>query len=259
MPPPKDPIKYEEWRRKKSEAMKGKNTQPKSEETKEKLRIAITGKKHTELTKRKMSESRMGMIHSGSFKKGEKRRLGIHHTPESNQKNREKHLGLYDGEKNPFYGRTHSDETKQKISTAQEGKYKGCNNPMYGVRRENAPGWKGGISFEPYCPLFNKEFRERVRSFFGRKCVECGMTEEENGWKLAVHHVNYNKKSCCQENEPVLDRYFVPLCKHCHGKTLSKKLEKYYKEHFEDLINNKYNGKCYYTQEEYIQLQLQQQ
>src|SRR5208337_386546 len=29
---------------------------------------------------------------------------------------------------------------------------------------EKSPGWKGGISFEPYCIKFNKEFKERVRN-----------------------------------------------------------------------------------------------
>jgi hypothetical protein len=76
-----------------------------------------------------------------------------------------------------------------------------------------SPQWKGGISFEPYCPKFNKEFKERVRAFFNHTCVECATPQTVK--KLHVHHVNFNKESCCDPSIPL----FVPLCDSCHGKT----------------------------------------
>ncbi|OEC84386.1 MULTISPECIES: hypothetical protein [Methanobacterium] len=79
-----------------------------------------------------------------------------------------------------------------------------------------AAGWKGGISFEPYCHKFNEEFKERVREFWGRKCGICGKTEKENKIKLSVHHCNYLKMSCCDLDIPPL---FMSICKSCHGKT----------------------------------------
>lgn len=40
---------------------------------------------------------------------------GKHHSDETKEKNRQSHLGLYDGENNPFYGKSHSTETKRCI------------------------------------------------------------------------------------------------------------------------------------------------
>lgn len=82
-------------------------------------------------------------------------------------------------------------------------------------RGENSPMWKNGASFEPYCPKFNESFKEDVRAKYDRKCFLCGKSEEDNGQKLSVHHVNYDKSCLCNE----IDCEFVPLCKRCHGKT----------------------------------------
>jgi len=100
--------------------------------------------------------------------------------------------------------------------------------------------WKGGISYGPYCPKFSREFKQRVREFFDNKCVECGITEEEHGKKMCVHHVNFDKTSCCDENvEPL----FVTLCASCHPKTNFNR--EYWKEKYTRLINEEYNGQCY--------------
>lgn len=79
----------------------------------------------------------------------------------------------------------------------------------------NASGWCGGVSFEPYCPKFNEEFKKRVREFWDNKCGICGRSKKENGQNLAVHHVNYEKMVCCDTIPPL----FMPLCKSCHAKT----------------------------------------
>lgn len=75
--------------------------------------------------------------------------------------------------------------------------------------------WKGGLSFEPYCQKFNEAFKESVREKFGRVCFLCPKTEVENGNKLSVHHVNYDKDCLCNDSKCE----FVPLCMSCHGKT----------------------------------------
>lgn len=110
---------------------------------------------------------------------------------------------------------------------------------------ENNPAWKGGVSFEPYCILFNDEFKERVRSYYGNKCALCGKTEKEYMRKLDVHHVNYDKITCCNDSE----RLFVPLCASCHSKTNVNR--GYWQEYFTKMIDEEYAGKCYYTKEEY--------
>jgi len=110
---------------------------------------------------------------------------------------------------------------------------------------ENNPNWNGGSSFEPYCEKFNKEFKERVRAFFDFKCVLCGMDESENGKNLSVHHVHYDKSSCCSS----APQMFVTLCIRCHLKTNHTR-EKW-RLHFENIIETKYNGKSYFKKEEY--------
>lgn len=79
----------------------------------------------------------------------------------------------------------------------------------------NSPGWKGGISFEPYCYKFNNKFKEKIREQFNRVCFLCGKSERKNGKKLAIHHVNYDKNCLCTD----IKCGFVPLCMGCHVKT----------------------------------------
>ena len=112
-------------------------------------------------------------------------------------------------------GRRHSEETKKKIGEAQRG--------------DKHHSWKGGISFEPYCQKFNDAFKESIRERFGRVCFLCPTTEEENGRKLSVHHVQYEKNCLCDD----IKCEFVPLCNLCHGKT------NHNREHWEALILEK--------------------
>lgn len=138
------------------------------------------------------------------------------------------------GENNPM----HRSDVKAKVSKALTGKLR----PY--MLRENHPNWNGGSSFEPYCPKFTREFKERVRVWFGYICPNCGTPQ--NREKLGVHHVHYNKDTCCDGSIPL----FVPLCKPCHGKTNGKKNRVQSEQHFTELINTWYGGKCYFTREE---------
>lgn len=113
---------------------------------------------------------------------------------------------------------------------------------------ETSANWQGGISFEPYCIKFNNEFKERVREFFGRRCFECNKTEEENGVKLSVHHVNYDKMVCCNDVIPL----FAALCRGCNSKVNGNR--KYWEEHFTQKIMKEFKGKCFYTKEEMKEL-----
>lgn len=110
---------------------------------------------------------------------------------------------------------------------------------LYERKGEKHPNWKGGISYEPYCVLFNNEFKKRVRDFWNNTCVECGKTKEEEGANLCVHHVNFDKESCCNDSKPL----FVTLCKSCHSKTNANR--EYWEEKYTALINEKYGGQCY--------------
>jgi hypothetical protein len=99
-----------------------------------------------------------------------------------------------------------TEEHKAKVSIAMKGKNIGKNNP----------NWQGGLSFEPYCVKFNEEFKEYIRAKFGYTCFLCPTTQVENGRKLSVHHVNYNKDCGCDGDKTC---NYVPLCMTCHNKT----------------------------------------
>jgi hypothetical protein len=94
---------------------------------------------------------------------------------------------------------------------------------------KNAAGWKGGISFSPYCPKFNDKTKEGIREKYNRRCFICGKSEAENKRRLSVHHINYDKKQGCNKKRWLL----VPLCHSCHSKT------NHNRDFWEEVIRNK--------------------
>lgn len=102
---------------------------------------------------------------------------------------------------------------------------------------EKSPAWKGGISFEPYCHKFNSAFKEYIRNKFGRMCFLCPTSEEENGERLSVHHVNYNKDCGCDDDETC---QFVPLCRSCNAKV--NKNRDMWEAKIKAMMKNKLNG-----------------
>lgn len=79
-------------------------------------------------------------------------------------------------------------------------------------RGKDNPNWMGGISFEPYGLEFNSKLKEQIRARDDHTCQECGQTQEQAGYKLAVHHIDYNKKNNKPEN-------LIILCRQCHSQT----------------------------------------
>jgi hypothetical protein len=80
----------------------------------------------------------------------------------------------------------------------------------------NSHWWLGGISFEPYTPEFNSNLKKQIRKRDNYTCQLCGIPQ--NGIKLAIHHIDYNKKNSHPNN-------LISLCSsyadknHCHSKT----------------------------------------
>jgi hypothetical protein len=113
--------------------------------------------------------------------------------------------------------------------------------------------WMGSVKYydgPQYCEKWTPELRERVRAWFGYRCVECGISQ--NGRKLSVHHVWYNKKSCCDDSP----RSLVALCNSCHSKTSNVRSDKRKElsQHFQDIIDTDYDGRCWYTPDEMLAL-----
>jgi len=110
-------------------------------------------------------------------------------------------------------GHKHSPETIEKISNSLNGhkhSFEAIEKNRIAHLGENNHNWKGGKSFESYGGLFNKKLKEEIRNKFDRTCFLSG--EKENGRKLDVHHINYNKKDNRIWN-------LIPLTQRYHLKT----------------------------------------
>ncbi len=226
----------DETRRKMSEAHKGKTLSP---ERRAAFIATHAGKPLSPEIRAKISETvKARWENDDEYRRRIKdANIGKKHAPETLEKMRETHRG----ERHSNWGKHLSEETRRKISEANKGR----KWPVeMRVRRSgpNSHAWKGGVSFEPYCVKFNNEFKERVREFFGRVCVECG--SPENGVRLSIHHVNARKDACCAEDVIPL---FVPLCPSCHGKAHHN--QEYWEARFTTFINEQYGGRCYLPKE----------
>jgi len=117
-----------------------------------------------------------------------------------------------------WLGRKHTEETKRKMK--EKAKYR---------KREKAPNWQGGISFEPYPMDWTEDIREAIRKRDNYVCQMCGIHQDElKGWnkKLDVHHIDYDKDNLNPEN-------LISLCKSCHMKTnCNREYWKIYFYHF---------------------------
>ncbi len=262
---PKSP----ETRAKISAALSGENSpnfgKHLSAETRAKISANLpdnSGPRHPNFGKKASADTRAKLSAS---RRGEKNHMfGKTHTAEARAKiskamSGENHpyYGKF-GSEHPSFGKRLSEEVRSKRSEATRGE----KNPMYGKRfsqdsrkkmsenhadvsGEKNPRWEGGISFEPYCPKFNREFKERVRAFFEYSCVICGKTEGEEYGKLSVHHVDYDKKVCCNERPPM----FAAVCRR-HNAIANRDRERW-QCIFHRIIDEIYGGKSYFTKEEY--------
>ena len=78
------------------------------------------------------------------------------------------------------------------------------------VEVEPEPVWRGcGPS---YPQSFSPELRKRVRERDLFHCQLCGVTEEEYGKTLSVHHIDYDKQNSAWDN-------LTTLCNRCHVRT----------------------------------------
>ena len=115
-----------------------------SEESRKKMSESKKGMRHSEESRKKMSEAKKGekshmygkhlseetKKKMSEAQKGEKSHMyGKHPSEETRKKLSEANKGKYEGEKHPMYGKHHSEETRKKQSEAKKGKYEGGNNP----------------------------------------------------------------------------------------------------------------------------------
>ena len=110
-----------------------------------------------------------------------------------------------------------------------------CSNIAHSVNfcGVNHPNWKGGISKEPYCQDWTNDLRGYVKERDNYKCLNpyCSSKRPD---KLAVHHVDYNKKSCGPEN-------LITICRSCNTKANSNR--NWHEAWYKAILYRRYNYK----------------
>jgi hypothetical protein len=202
---------------------------PLSPETKAKISAANKGENHGSWGKHRSEETRAKISASN---------VGKHHQSDDTKR------AISEAQR----GRHPSDETRAKMSLSRTGLHPTHETRVrLSIRQlgETNHNWQGGKSYEPYCPKWTKELRERIRAFFEYRCALCGKTTEDNTKKLCCHHVEYDKQACC-DGKPV---QFTALCSKCHSKTNHDRGR--WEAMFHRAIDEIWNGKSYYTKTEW--------
>lgn len=92
---------------------------------------------------------------------------------------------------------------------------------------EKNPRWNEGKSFEPYTHLFNQQLKDKIRVRDNFICQLCGIPELECNARLSIHHIDYDKVNCNENN-------LISLCNKCNSKVNSKR--EYWKVYFINLL-----------------------
>lgn len=112
---------------------------------------------------------------------------------------------------------------------------KGDANPNYGnsiLAGENNPNWKGGITHEPYAPIWiDKRFKAGIRERDNHTCQnpEC----RRNSNILNIHHIDYDKENCEPEN-------LITLCQSCNGRANFNR--DFWEAGYREIIRRKYQA-----------------
>jgi hypothetical protein len=179
------------------------------------------GKNHKEgISKVKSKEYRENAIKRRKNKKCEEFLVNI--SPEEYKRKRSERML---GEKNPMFGVPCSENKRKALSKAFKGRFIG----------ENHPNWKGGTSKERHPPEFNTALKEKIRDRDERECFICGKEESGMRRRLDVHHIDFDKKNCCELN-------LVSLCNSCHTKVTNSKDWKEFSLLLSSLVKYKYGN-----------------
>jgi 5-methylcytosine-specific restriction endonuclease McrA len=78
-----------------------------------------------------------------------------------------------------------------------------------GLFGEGNPNWKGGKSFEEYCPVWkDEEYKQSIRERDGNVCLN-PYCDSKNPNDLTIHHIDYDKQNCHPSN-------LITVCRSCN-------------------------------------------
>lgn len=188
----------------------GHNSRNISEEVRNKLRIASTGKTHTVSEEGKV---RLRLLHTGKILSEEQKKrisevnkgkiISEEHKERIREVNRNKQL---------------TSETLIKMSQARIKFYQ--ENPDKKLMGSKSNFFVDGRccydNYLGYTKDFSERLKELIRDRDNRECQLCFISEKEVGIKFPVHHIDYDKENCDPRN-------LITLCRSCHGKTSSNR------------------------------------
>lgn len=96
-----------------------------------------------------------------------------------------------------LFGKHLSEKTKQLMSENHAN-----------VSASNNPAWQGGLNKRGYY-LFTLELKESIRNRDNHECQLCYVKEKNYYRKLDIHHIDYDKQNCKEEN-------LITLCSKCN-------------------------------------------
>lgn len=138
------------------------------------------------------------------FKVGNKINLGRTMTEETKEKISKSKLGKIPWNKGQKGLQKHTDEWK--INMSKKIKELGVKPPI--LSGEKHPNWKGGVSNYPAEWTGNLHLKIWQRD--KNECQVCHKLGKKRT-DLVVHHKNFNKKDCYEDN-------LILLCRNCHMK-----------------------------------------
>jgi len=175
---------------------------PHSEETKKKLSVlrsgkgnGMFGKHHSQEIRDKIANSEKGRIVTWGDKISLKLK-GRKLSPEKCKKIAAVLKEYYKTHPGTFLGKKHSTESIEKMRKANTGRFDGQNHPQ----------WKGGLSKQPYA--FNwKKISNKIIQRDNGVCQNPFCNKKDN--RMTAHHIDYDKKNNQQSN-------LIALCNSCN-------------------------------------------
>lgn len=178
-------------------------------------KVRIPWNKNKELSKKhklKISKSRKGLYLSKT-------------TKEKISKTQKGHIGY-------MLGKKHSKQTRKQMSRVHKTRMQDVNERMKSSQPLELNGnWLGGKSFEPYSIKFNKGLKEKIKKRDNYICQLCKIKEKDYFQQLSIHHIDYDKKNCGENN-------LITLCQSCNSKVNYNR--SIWQKYFNRIIHNKY-------------------
>lgn len=96
---------------------------------------------------------------------------------------------------------------------------------------EGNPNWKGGKSFENYCPIwYNKDYKTDIKNRDNNICQNPYCFNIDS--VLHIHHIDYDKKNCHPSN-------LITICRTCNAR--ANKDRDWHKEWYQTIMSKRFN------------------